>query len=152
MVPSSLPGPLKVLLYLPREKKSPAFACCCVIILSLFHFLQFTLHVLPLLSKSHHTTLLSTPVHRLSLAYSRRPAFTHNGEVDPSSRRQGKEGHGHQGKGQNRTNVGFSSEARGRFVWENNLHRSLQTSAYSLTLLLCSMFSIGTTTFFLRRL
>jgi hypothetical protein len=28
----------------------------------------------------------------------------------------------------------------------------LQTGAYSLTLLLCSMFSIGTTTFFLRRL
>ena len=106
------------------------------------HFLSFS----P--SKS---TLLSTPVHRLSLAYSRRTAFTHNGEVDPSSRRQGKKGHGHQGKGQNRPNVGFSSEARGRFVRENNLHRSLQTSAYSLTLLLCSVFSIVTRTIFLCR-
>ena len=115
-------------------------------------FLKATIST-TLLSTPVPTGFLSlTPVDRLSLAYSRRPAFTHNGEVDPSSRRQGKEGHGHQGKGQNRTNVGFSSEARGLFDWENNLHRSLQTSAYSLTLLLCSMFSIGTTTFFLLRL
>lgn len=99
----------------PREQRELSLTCSHA-------------YALPIPPIGHRPALSFTCIHRLPVAHSRRSAFTHHGEVDAASRRQGKKGHGHQSK--NRPKV----EARGRFVGEENLHRSLQTGAFSLAI------------------